>query len=88
VGRREQFQITLNGHAIASGQQQVRYAANGRDTRSHTVKLGPYLAYEAALRPNQLGRGENVLEIAAAKSQPGLVTKINLAEIELQFAYA
>jgi len=73
---------------IEASQQQIRYAATGRDTRIHTVKLGPHLAYEAALRPNQICRGENVLEIVAAKLQPGLVTKINLAEIELQIAYA
>ena len=54
VARSEQFQVSLNGQPIEAGQQQVRYAANGRDTRIHTVKLGPYLEYEAALRPNQL----------------------------------
>jgi len=87
VARREQFQITLNGHAIASGQQQVRYAANGRDTRIHTVKLGPYLDYEIALQPSQLVRGENVLAVAPTKLTPGLSAKINLVEIELSVGY-
>jgi len=87
VARREQFQITLNGHAIVSGQQQVRYAPNGRDTRIHTVKLGPYLDYETALQPNQLVRGENVLEVAPTNLTPGLAAKINLVEIELCVGY-
>lgn len=55
--RSEQFQASLNGQPIEAVQQQVRYAANGRDTRIHTVKLGPYRSYEATLRPNQLTKG-------------------------------
>jgi hypothetical protein len=87
VARADQFQASLNGQVIEPSQQQVRYAANGRDTRIHTVKLGPYLAYEVALRPNQLRRGENVLEITPTRLIPDLATKINLVEIELHIAY-
>ena len=56
VARTEQFQASLNGQPIEPGQQQVRYAANGRDTRIHTVKLGPYLEYEIALRRTSSAR--------------------------------
>jgi hypothetical protein len=83
VARLEQFQASLNGHPLQPGRQRVRYAANGRDTRIHTVKLGPYLEYEIALQPNQLRRGENVLEVTPTRLTPDLTTKINLVEIEL-----
>jgi hypothetical protein len=65
----------------------VRYAANGRDTRIHTVKLGPYLEYEVTLQPSQLSKGENVLEITPTRLIPAVATKINLVEIELHIAY-
>jgi len=88
VARTEQFQASLNGQPIAASQQQVRYAANGRDTRIHTVKLGPYLEYEITLQPSQLKKGENHLEVTPATLLPKLTTKINLLEIELFVRYA
>jgi hypothetical protein len=87
VARTERFQASLNGRAIEPGRQTVRYAANGRDTRIHTVKLGPYLEYEIALRPEQLLRGENVLEITPTRLAADLAAKINLVEIELRVGY-
>jgi hypothetical protein len=88
VARTEQFQASLNGHPLQPGAQPVRYAANGRDTRIHTVKLGPYLEYEVPLRPDRLRKGENVLEVAPTRLIAGLAAKINLVEIELQVRYA
>jgi len=87
VARTEQFQTTLNGHAIQPGRQQVRYAANGRDTRIHTVKLGPYLEYEVSLLPGQLAKGETVLEVTPTRLVSDLAAKINLVEIELHVRY-
>jgi len=87
VARTEQFQASLNGRPFEPGTCQVRYAANGRDTRIHTVKLGPYLEYEAALRPNQLVKGENVLEVAPKRLTADLAAKINLVEVELHVRY-
>jgi hypothetical protein len=83
VMRDEQFSASLNGQPIAPDQQQVRYAANGRDTRVHTVTLGPYLEYELTLRPHQLRRGENQLEVTPMRLVPELATTIQLREIEL-----
>ncbi len=88
VARTEQFQATLNGQPIEAGQQHVRYAANGRDTRVHTVKLGPYLEYEISLHPSQLKKGENHLELTPTRLIPELATRINLLEIELLVGYA
>jgi hypothetical protein len=87
VARTEQFQASLNGRPVEPGRQQVRYAANGRDTRIHTVKLGPYLEYEISVRPDQLSKGENVLEVAPTRLTADLATKINLVEIELHVRY-
>jgi hypothetical protein len=87
VARTERFQASLNGRRIEPGEQQVRYAANGRDTRIHTVKLGPYLEYEVALPPDRLSKGENVLEVAPTRLIPDVATKVNLVEIELQVSY-
>ena len=88
VARTEQFQTSLNGQPIEASQQQMRYAANGRDTRIHTVKLGPYLEYEITLQPSQLRKGENHLEVIPSKLLPDLTPKINLLEIELLVHYA
>lgn len=87
VMRDERFAVHLNGQPIAPDQQQVRYAANGRDARVHTVKLGSYLEYEVAPRPNQLHRGENRLEVAPIHLVPELATTIRLCEIELEVRY-
>jgi hypothetical protein len=54
--------VKLNGRPIDTSRQQVRYAANGRDTRIHTVTLGPYQEQVLALQPAQLRKGENILE--------------------------
>jgi hypothetical protein len=87
VARTEQFQASLNGQPIEAASQQVRYAANGRDTRIHTVALGPYLEYELRLRPSQLRKGANVLEVTPTRLTANLATKINLREIELHVGY-
>lgn len=87
VARREQFQVSLNGRAIEPGNLQVRYGANGRDTRIHTVRREPYLQYEIALRPNQLCKGENLLEVKPTRLTPELAGKISLVEMELRVAY-
>ena len=87
VMRDEQFQTSLNGQPIKAPQQQIRYAGNGRDTRVHTVTLGPYLEYEITLHPSQLEKGENLLEVTPARLVPELATKISLLEIELLVGY-
>lgn len=86
VARTEQFQVSLNGHPLEPSRLQVRYAAHGRDSRIHTVTLGPYLEYEVSLLPNELCKGENVLEVTPTRLSPDLATKINLVEIELLFS--
>jgi hypothetical protein len=87
VARTEQFQASLNGGPPDSGTTNVRYAANGRDTRIHTVPLGPYLEYEISLPPDHLRQGENVLEVTPTRLMPDLATKIHLVEIELHVSY-
>ena len=67
--------------------QRVCYAANGRDTRIHTVAIGPYLEYEILLRPDQIVSGENLLKIAPTRLTAGLAGKINLIEVELHVTY-
>ncbi|MBM3243089.1 hypothetical protein FJZ31_43070 [Candidatus Poribacteria bacterium] len=83
----EQFQASLNGQPVNARQQQVRYAANGRDTRLHTVTLGPYLEYDITLQPSQLRKGENRLQVTPTRLAPELTTTINLLEIELLVSY-
>src|SRR5262249_36572744 len=78
VARTEQFQARLNGQPL---EPNTNYTANGRDTRIHTVALGPYLEYDVTLRPSQLQKGDNLLEVKAVRLLPDLTTKINLAEI-------
>lgn len=87
VYRTESFQTSVNGRVIASNVQRVRYAANGRDTRIHTVTLGPYQEIEIPLAAEQLVRGDNTLEVGAAQLAAGTAGKINLAEIELVVRY-
>ena len=87
VMRHERFAPSVNGQPIEPDQQQVRYAANGRDTRVHTVALRPYLEYEISLRPSQLCDGENVLEVVPTKLVSELATTVNVREIELQVSY-
>lgn len=84
VARTEQFQALVNNQPVEAS---TRYAANGRDTRIHTVALGPYLEYDVSLRPNQLKQGDNVLEVKPIRLHSDLTTKINLAEIELRVGY-
>ena len=85
--RNERFEPILNGQPIDSRQQRIRYAANGRDTRVHTVTLGPYLENELALTPMQLVQGRNVIELLAANLVPNLQTTVNLREVELLIRY-
>lgn len=87
VARGEEFQANLNGRQLQPAGPKVRYAPNGRDTRIHTVKLGPYLEYEISLQPEQLRTGENVLEVAPTRLISGVTGKINLVEIELRVRY-
>ncbi len=86
--RSERFALRLNGQPIAENQMTLRYASNGRDTRMHTVTLGPYLEYEVVLNPSQLKAGENVLEVMPTKLRPDLKPKIHLLELELSVVYA
>ena len=88
VMRDERFAMSVNGQPVAAEQMQVRYAANGRDTRVHTVTLLPYLEYEIALKANQLGRGENRLEVAPQRLVPALTATIQVRELELVVRYA
>ncbi len=87
VIRGERFQASLNGQPIEPTQQRVRYAANGRDTRTHSVTLGPYQEFEISLEPGQLRKGENMLEITPVLFDQKLTTTINLAEVELIITY-
>jgi hypothetical protein len=88
VARSEQFELSLNGRRIAAENHSVRYASNGRDTRIHTVKIGPYQQHEVSLEPSQLLRGENWLEVKPLKLLPGIVERLNLVELELSVRYA
>jgi len=87
VARSEQFEISLNGKLISAEQQRVLYAANGRDTRIHTVKLEPYSLCSLSLKPGQLKKGENTLSVRPAKLNPDLAGDIYLLEIELIVKY-
>jgi hypothetical protein len=87
VARSETFQITLNGRPVEPPDEAVTYAANGRDTRIHTVKLGPYLRYDVSLKPGQLKKGENTLEVTPGRLIADLAGKIGLVEIELSVRY-
>jgi len=87
VARREQFSLSLNGQHITSDLVRVSYAANGRDTRVHTVTLGPYMEYEVALGPSRMRRGGNALEVIPAQLVPELAGVINLVELELLVRY-
>jgi hypothetical protein len=87
VARTELFQVKLNGHPVEPRRQQISFAANGRDTRIHTVSLGPYLEYKVSLHPNGLRKGENILEITPIRLVRDLPAKINLVEIELNVDY-
>ena len=87
VSRTEQFRASLNGQPLEPARQKVLYAANGRDTRIHTVALKPYLEYEVPLKPIELRKGENVLEVTPTRLVPHPAAKINLVEIELRVGY-
>lgn len=89
VARTEQFEITLNGRRIdpQDQSQSILYASNGRDTRIHTVKLGPYFLYDLSLKPGQLEKGENTLQIKPTRLEADLVGNIHLVEIELTLQF-
>ncbi|MFH1266736.1 MAG: hypothetical protein ABIK89_13490, partial [Planctomycetota bacterium] len=87
VARGETFAITLNGRPVEPPDEAVTYATNGRDTRIHTVKLGPYLRYDVPLKPGQLEKGQNTLDVKPARLIADLAGKINLVEIELAVRY-
>jgi hypothetical protein len=87
VARSEQFAVTLNGRRIKQRDQAVLYASNGRDTRIHTVRLEPYLYYEIPLKPEQLVRGGNSLEITPTRLLAGLSGRVRLVEIEFVVDY-
>lgn len=87
VARSEQFEVLLNGRPVDPGRRSIRYAPNGRDTRIHTVKIGPYQQYDLSLGSEELLRGENVLEIKPVKLLPGIIEKVNLIELEVMIRY-
>ena len=89
VARTEQFEVTLNGRRIdpQDQSQSILYASNGRDTRIHTVNLGPYFCYDLSLKPGQLEKGENTLQIKPTRLEADLVGKIHLVEIELTLQF-
>ncbi|MBI2432011.1 MAG: hypothetical protein HYV26_03990 [Candidatus Hydrogenedentes bacterium] len=87
VTRTELFQVVLNGSAVDPAILKWMYVANGRDTRIHTVTLGPHFQPEISLGPEHLRHGENVLEVVPLQLDTGLTAKINLAEIELLLDY-
>ena len=87
VARSEQFEVSLNGRPVDPGRRSIRYAPNGRDTRIHTVKIGPYQQYDLSLGSEELLRGENVLEIKPIKLLPGIIEKVNLIELEVMIRY-
>ena len=70
VARSEQFEVVLNGRRINPQDQSVLYASNGRDTRIHTVKLGPYLYYEISLKPAHWRRAATRLRSSPRGSFP------------------
>jgi hypothetical protein len=88
VTRGEQFSIRLNGGDVDPARLRVSYTANGRDTRIHTVALGPYLDYELSLRPDQLKRGDNMLEVTPVRLATDLLQKVNVVELEFLVDYA
>ncbi len=88
VTRTEQFDICLNGRKIEPGAMQIRYAANGRDTRIHSVTRGPYQEYEIPLGKDWMVRGENKLEVTPRRLDSDLPGKIYLFEMELDVSYA
>lgn len=85
VTRTETFEAVLNGQSL-SGNARIDYASNGRDTRTHTVELGPYQIYTVDLRPEQLQQ-ENVLIVSPTRLEPHLSGPVRLAEIELLAGY-
>ena len=87
VMRDERFQPSLNGNSVPATKQLIKYAANGRDPRVHTVKLEPYLQYEISLDASQIRRVENHLELKPTMLIPDLANTIQLREIELIVKY-
>ena len=85
--RDEQFSVRLNGQHVAVSQPQVRYAANGRDSRLHSVPFGPYLQFEIAVRPQQMKRGTNQFVVQAKTLVPTLTKRMELREVELSVGY-
>jgi hypothetical protein len=86
--RSERFALALNGRTIGDDQTTLRCAANGRDTRMHTIALGPFLEYEVSLRPSQLKSGVNELVVTPKKLRPDLSQRIQLMELELVVTYS
>jgi hypothetical protein len=87
VARSETFEVHLNGRHIAPGEQTVLYASNGRDTRIHPVTLGPYFEYEIPLKAEQLGKGDNELEVKPARLVQDTTGTVRLVELELRIQY-
>jgi hypothetical protein len=83
VSRTEQFLITFNGKNFPEDRLRLRYAANGRDTRVHTVALGPYLEFDLSMQPEDFHRGENTIEATPVNLLAELRGMINLVEIEV-----
>ena len=83
----ERFEVAFNGETISRDSQQIMYVSNGRDRRVHTAKLSPYFIHTLSLRPEQMRKGKNVLEVKPVKLEPELKGKIYLLEIELVIEY-
>lgn len=79
VARSERFGGRGHGEHL---ELTVFIAVQGRDFRTHTVTLAPYLQPECALMPEPLSKGENVLGITPARLHLRLFTAIHLVEIE------
>lgn len=87
VFRTERFSIMLNDKPIDDAALTIQSAAGGRDTRMHTITLGPYLEYELALKPQDLISGENTLTVTPKELTPNFSGTINLREISLQIFF-
>jgi len=79
--------VNLNGNVLELGDEQTLYVANGRDTRIHTVTLGPYIQYSVPLAATQLQKGDNTLEVTPTHLNAAVKTAIALSEIELIVEY-
>jgi hypothetical protein len=88
VARSESFDILLNGKRLDPANYFLTFSSYGRDTRTHTVPLGPYLNYSIPLKPDQLVKGINQLEIRPTELKNDRTGEVRLTEVELIVNYA